>query len=172
MHEDRDEQVTDFLSDAWLAAMADAAGSSARAGAGSTAGSGDPPSDPAPPDGDELVIQQVVDDGPDGAVAWFVVLEGPQVRFEVGRHSSPAITFTQDAATAAAIGSGRQSAQGAFMGGQLRVGGDVRILLERQDDLARLDDVFAAVRAATRFPEDPPATGPRSVSPVEDPTRA
>ncbi len=126
------ETVTEFLSPAWLAAMAGAA---------------DPV--PAAPD---LVIQQVVT-GPE-EVTWFVSVCANGVGFGAGRHPAPHIILTQDRATAAAIAAGHQSAQGAFMSGRLRVGGDVRILLDHQDELARLDDVFAHVRAATSYPEE------------------
>ena len=124
--------VTEFLSPAWLQAMADAADRG-----------------PVAPD---LVIQQVVTGAEE--VTWFVSVCASGVGFQAGRHPAPHITLTQDRATAAAIASGRQSAQGAFMSGRLRVGGDVRVLLDHQDELARLDDLFASVRAATRYPEE------------------
>ena len=126
------ETVTEFLSPAWLQAMADAA----------DRGPGAP----------ELIIQQVVTGAEE--VTWFVSVCPSGVGFQAGRHPAPHITLTQDRATAAAIASGRQSAQGAFMTGRLRVGGDVRILLDHQDELARLDDVFGTVRATTRYPEE------------------
>jgi predicted lipid carrier protein YhbT len=133
--------VTEFLSPTWLAAMADAARGDRRAAA---------PADGARPD---LVIQQVVT-GADHEVTWFVSVRAAEVCLQAGRHPAPDITLTQDRATAAAIASGAQSAQGAFMSGRLRVGGDVRILLDHQDELARLDDLFAPVRAATSYPEE------------------
>jgi hypothetical protein len=126
------DRVTEFLSPAWLQAMADAA-------------------DPVPVAPD-LVIQQVVTGAEE--VTWFISVCDAGVGFGTGRHPAPHITLTQDRATAAAIAAGRQSAPGAFMSGRLRVGGDVRILLEHQDELARLDDVFAPVRAMTSYPEE------------------
>ncbi len=126
------DTVTEFLSPAWLQAMADAADRG-----------------PSAPD---LVIQQVVTGVEE--VTWFVSVGTDGVGFEPGRHATPDITFTQDRATATAIASGRQSAQGAFMSGQLRVDGDVRLLLDHQDDLVRLDDNFASVRATTAYPEE------------------
>jgi hypothetical protein len=123
-----------FLSDAWLDAMGVAAES-------------------APPVAPELdlVVQQVVstDGGP--TVAWYVAVREGAVAVGRGCHESPSITFTLDAATAAAIQSGRQSAQAAFMAGRLRVGGDVRVLVDQQHALQHLDDVFAGVRAATTY---------------------
>ena len=136
------ETVTEFLSPAWLTAMSDAA-SRARGASPVPTSAGGP----------DLVIQQVVT-GPDDEVTWFVSVRATAVCVEAGRHPAPDITLTQDRGTAAAIASGRQSAQGAFMSGRLRVGGDVRVLLDHQDELARLDDLFASVRAATRYPEE------------------
>ena len=51
----------------------------------------------------------------------------------------------------AAIASGTASAQRAFMTGQLRVGGDLRALVEAQDAMAAIGDVFASVRQRTDF---------------------
>jgi SCP-2 sterol transfer family len=124
-----------FLSDAWLDAMGEAADAAP----------------PVAPDLD-LVVQQVVS-GVDGStVAWYVAVQGGAVAVGRGCHESPSITFTLDAATAAGIQSGQQSAQAAFMAGRLRVGGDVRVLLEQQSALQQLDDVFSGVRAATSYP--------------------
>ena len=120
-----------FLSPAWLDDLAAAA-----AGA-------------AGPDDEPFTLQQVVLGDPD--VAWAVTVGAGKVAVEVGRHDSATVTFTQDAATAAAIHRGELSAQAAFMTGRLRVGGDVRVLLERQGALADLDDVFGPVRRATTY---------------------
>ena len=68
-------------------------------------------------------------------MCWYVSVRADGVGVAAGRQRDPDITFTQDAATAAAIQSGGQSAQAAFMSGRLRVGGDVRVLLDHQDDL-------------------------------------
>jgi putative sterol carrier protein len=63
--------------------------------------------------------------------------------------ADPDVTFTQDRATAAAIASGELSAQSAFMAGRLRMGGDLRAVLDRSQDLTALDDVFASARPTT-----------------------
>ena len=128
--------MPEFLSDGWFHAMADAA----RAATG------------VPADLD-LVIQQVVDDVDDERGAWYVAVRDGSVRLERGRHPAPSITFTLDLATARGIQAGTASAQGAFMAGRLRVGGDVRVLLDQQYGLQRLDDVFAEVRSTTTSPQ-------------------
>jgi hypothetical protein len=123
-----------FLSDAWFDEMAAAA-----VGAPPVAGELD------------LVVQQVVTTEDGSTVAWFIVVRGGGVELGRGCHPAPSITFTLDDATAAGIQSGEQSAQAAFMAGRLRVGGDVRVLLDQQPAMHELDDVFAAARAATTY---------------------
>ena len=126
--------VVEFLSDAWFDAMSAAAREAH-----------------AVPVALDLVVQQLVD-GDGSSVDWFLEVRGGAVAVTRGRHPTPSITFRLDAATAAAIQSGRSSAQAAFMSGRLRVAGDVRVLLDQQEALHELDDVFADVRGATTYP--------------------
>jgi hypothetical protein len=104
---------------------------------------------------DVVVLQQVVtatggDDGdPAEPVVWHVVLGPDGLRWVVGRHPTPDVTFTCDAATAWSVQAGLESAQAAFMGGRLRVGGDVRVLIAHRDVLGDLDDALAPLRAET-----------------------
>jgi putative sterol carrier protein len=69
------------------------------------------------------------------------------VRVERGRASHPDLVFTQDRATAEAIHRGELSAQAAFMQGRLRLGGDLRAVVDRAGELTAVHDVFASVRA-------------------------
>jgi hypothetical protein len=93
-------------------------------------------------------VQQVVPDGPDGReVAYVVQVADGAVTIHPGRHDDVDITFTQDLATARAIHGGELSAQAAFMQGRLRLGGDLRAVIERSAALAAIDDVFAGARA-------------------------
>lgn len=93
-------------------------------------------------------IQQIIPDGPDGEeVAYVVEVSNGALAIHRGRVPDPDITFTQDLATAQAIHLGRLSAQVAFMEGRLRLGGDLRAVIERAGALAAIDDVFAAARA-------------------------
>ena len=118
-----------FLTDGWLDAL-DAAAQRA----------------PVDPDL-RLVLQQVVPDGPTGELAYAIVLEDGRARVERGRVTNPDLTFTQDHATAAAIHRGELSAQTAFIEGRLRLGGDLRAVIDRAGAVAALDDIFAAARA-------------------------
>src|SRR5437773_4483230 len=72
-----------------------------------------------------LVVQQEVTGGPNGDTAYHVVVDHGAVSVVPGRAAEPDVTFTEDHATATAIGRGELSAQAAFMIGKLRVGGDL-----------------------------------------------
>ena len=70
-----------------------------------------------------------------------------RLRVERGRVAEPDLTFTQDRATAEAIHRGELSAQAAFMQGRLRLGGDLRAVIDRAGELGAIDDVLGSVRA-------------------------
>jgi putative sterol carrier protein len=95
-----------------------------------------------------LVIQQVIlGDGEGPEVAYVVTAADGAITVHRGRADAPDITFTQDRETAEAIHRGELSAQAAFIEGRLRLGGDLRAVIERAGSLVALDDVFAAARA-------------------------
>ena len=128
-----------FLSDEWIDALDRALADAA-------------PADPAATlDGSPLVVEQCVT-RPDGdPVVYHVVLGDGRARAVPGPAPEPTLRFTQDRDTAWAIGTGRQSAQAAFMTGRLQVGGDLRALLDERL-VGQLGDAFAAVRAGTTEP--------------------
>ncbi len=99
-----------------------------------------------------LVVQQDVTAGPDGDTCYHVVVDHGTVSVVPGPAAQPDVTFTEDHATAVAISRGQLSAQGAFMVGRLRVGGDLERLLTHQDAFAGIDDVFGHLRASTTWP--------------------
>ncbi|MCB1038882.1 MAG: SCP2 sterol-binding domain-containing protein [Acidimicrobiales bacterium] len=122
-----------FLSDEWIAALDAAATSDEALGALSA--------------GLHLVVEQEVTGSPWGDVRFHVVVDHGQVHVRPGPAPDPLIRFSQDYATAAAIATGTGSAQRAFMAGRLRVGGDLRVLLDHVGTFEQLQDVFAAVRS-------------------------
>lgn len=63
--------------------------------------------------------------------------------------------LTTDRSTAFAIAIGQQSAQGAFMAGLLRVGGDPTVLTRLQPVFVAVDTALAPVRRATIPPPGP-----------------
>ena len=101
--------------------------------------------------GVSLVVQQLVTGGPEGDVTWHVVVDDGSARVVPGDADDPDVTFRQSYATAAAIARGDMSAQTAFMIGELRVGGDVGLLMKHQATFEEVEDVFEAVRAGTEF---------------------
>lgn len=125
--------MAEFLCDAWITSL-DAAASNARV-----------PADL------RLVIQQTVlqDDGLDRTFA--IRIADGTVSVESGRADDADLSFTQDRATAAAIAQGELSAQAAFLAGRLRVGGNLREVMERARELATIEDVFATARATTTW---------------------
>jgi putative sterol carrier protein len=129
--------VPAYLSPAWLSALQDAADASSTL-PGATAGM-------------HLVVQQVVTGGPDGDVAYHVIVDDGRTTVRAGRADDPTITFTQDRDTARAVSRGELSAQGAFMAGRIRIRGDLPALVAQQDALLRVDDIFASVRATTEY---------------------
>lgn len=99
-----------------------------------------------------LVVEQIVSDGPSGEVSYVIEIANGRVVVRLGRSSDADLTFAQDRATAAAIARGELSAQAAFMAGRLRVGGDLRAVMDRSRELAAMVDVFATARATTTWP--------------------
>ncbi|WP_421121063.1 SCP2 sterol-binding domain-containing protein [Aquihabitans daechungensis] len=127
-----------FLSDEWIGALHDAAATDADLAARTREVS--------------LTIEQEVTGAPDGDVRYHLTFERGAVAVTPGPAPEATVRFRQDYATAASIAMGHGSAQRAFMTGRLRVGGDLRVLLDHSEVLAQLDDVFAGVRARTTPP--------------------
>jgi putative sterol carrier protein len=125
--------VAEFLTDAWLAELDAAAGAAAL------------------PDDLHLVVQQVVLDDRGRETAYTIRILGGHASVTAGRVDDADVTFTQDRATAAAIARGELSAQVAFMAGRLRVGGDLHEVMDRNQKLVDLGDLFAPARADTSW---------------------
>jgi putative sterol carrier protein len=130
--------VADFLTEEWIQDLDEALRSDERVRTAEA--------------GSSLVIQQTVTGvGGDAAVSWHMRIASTDADVTAGAAPSPDVTFTQDHATAVAIGTGELSAQAAFMLGKLRIGGDVSRLIAQRELFEDLDDTFAEVRAATRY---------------------
>ncbi len=92
-------------------------------------------------------IDQVITDGP----TWRLSVDRGALRVEPSPEGEPDVRLTSDRATAAAIASGARPALDAFIAGDLRLGGDVRVLLEHRVALETLGDLFAGIRHETEF---------------------
>ncbi len=88
------------------------------------------------------IEQRVTGDNED---VWHVEIDAGQVTFRSGPHPNPTLTLTGSRPTIEAIRSGRQSAQRAFLDGELKVGGDISALL---DSHVQLENVAALLAAA------------------------
>jgi putative sterol carrier protein len=123
--------VAEFLTDAWVAELNAAAGAL------------------RVPDDLCLVVQQVVLGDRGETSTYAIRIEAGRASVTPGRVDDAHVTFTLDRATATSIARGELSAQVAFMSGRLRVGGDVRQVIDRARELQTLDDIFGEARAAT-----------------------
>jgi hypothetical protein len=97
----------------------------------------------------DVVIQQTVTGTPAGTRSYHVVLTPAEVAVRPGPAPEAQLSFTTDHETARAVADGRLSAQAAFIDGRLRVGGDLRRLLDAQRAMARLGDTLAAAHRQT-----------------------
>lgn len=97
-----------------------------------------------------VVVGFVVTDGPDGDRSYRLVLGPDRVGVAAGTEGA-GVVLTQRWDTARAIARGEHSAQRAFLDGDVRLGGDVRVLLGHQGELAAIDDRLAELRARTTF---------------------
>jgi predicted lipid carrier protein YhbT len=101
--------------------------------------------------GVQLVLQQVVTDGPEGDVRYAVRIEAGGVTVAPGEAADADVTVTEDHETAVALHRGELRAPVAFMTGRIRVSGNTQALLGAQAALHRLDAVFAGVRDRTTY---------------------
>jgi hypothetical protein len=108
------------------------------------------------PDEVRLVFQQVVtgcpgagDDGAD--VRYHLRFGDGRVSVHPGQAPAPDLTVTADYLVAAALARGEVNAQQALAAGHLKLSGNVDLLFYQSRALARLGDVFAAVREKTTY---------------------
>ena len=126
-----------FLSPEWIEAL-DAA---AREAAG--------------PAGVRLTIQQIVTDSGGGEVRYHLVVDDGRVRVRPGDAAGADLTLVQSRAVAAALSRGELNAQQALEAGRLKLRGDIGRLAKEARALMAMEDVFAAVRAATAYDDTP-----------------
>jgi hypothetical protein len=138
--------VADFLSDEWIAALADSCRD--------TTDHLEP--GPAVDRTKLLVVEPVVVDVPGrGEVRYRISFDATSCTdvSAVGDAPVADVRIETDYATAVVLARGETNAQAALADGRLRVTGDVVRLAAHASALARLDDLFATVRAATTYPE-------------------
>jgi putative sterol carrier protein len=126
-----------FLTPEWIAAL-DAAAREA-----------------AVPAGIRLTIQQIVTDGPGGEVRYHLAFDDGRLRVLAGEADAADLTLVQTRAVAAALSRGELNAQQALEAGRLKLRGDIGRLAREGRALTAVEDVFAAVRAATVYGDAP-----------------
>lgn len=99
---------------------------------------------------EQLVVQQLVSDGPQGPVAYHLDIDQETVMVRAGMAPEPTVTFSQDYETAAAVAKGELSAQGAFMAGRVQVRGDLVRLVELHGSVTGLTETIGAATRALR----------------------
>lgn len=102
-----------------------------------------------------LTVEQVVRDTPDGEARYYLRLEGRHARVHRGPAEAPDLRLFTDYDVAIRLQRGEITAQEALAAGRLKVQGQFHRLREASDSLAALEDLFAPVRAATRYREPP-----------------
>lgn len=98
---------------------------------------------------DAVVVQQVVTGGPQGDVAFVLEIDDGRIRARLGRDDRAAVRLTQGWDTAVRIHRGGLSPLDAFRHGLVKVGGDVRHLVDAAASLAALGPATSTLRERT-----------------------
>ena len=80
----------------------------------------------------DLAIQFQTEDGPDGAVNYYLAAGGGTSAMALGELDSPDVTVKMSYDTAAAVSKGELNVQTAFMTGKLKVSGNLAKLMMHQ----------------------------------------
>lgn len=126
-----------YLSDEWMQRAGEALAADAGLAAAAAAS--------------ELVVAYEVAGGPDGKRSYTVRLEQGRAALEPGADPDAPVSFSLDYATAAAIARGELSVPTAFMRGDLKLGGDVGVLVRGAPALEGIGDALADLRADTEY---------------------
>jgi len=103
------------------------------------------------PAGVSLVIQQVVTDEAGDEICYHLVLGDGHLSVRPGEAEAADVTLVQSREVAAALSRGELNAQQALEAGRLKLRGDIGQLARHGKALIAMEDVFAAVRAATTY---------------------
>lgn len=107
-----------FLTDEWATTMTDALNASPDFQNAAT--------------GQQVKLQQVVTDAPDGEVKYYFTIDGGKAQVALGELADAEATITQNYETAAAINKQELNAQNAFMQGKLKIAGNMMKLMQLQ----------------------------------------
>ena len=96
-------------------------------------------------------VTQVVTDGPEGTVTYYLSVRDGQATFGSGPAPQEDVQMEQSWDSAVAVATGAANAQDLFIQGQVRITGDVQKLISSEPVFAALNDVFETVRAQTQY---------------------
>lgn len=96
-------------------------------------------------------VTQVVTDGPDGDVAYHLVVREGVARVGPGPADDEDVRMEQSWDTAVAVATGALNAQSAFIEGRIRLTGDQQALIGAQPVFGALDAVFRELRTRTDY---------------------
>ena len=105
----------------------------------------------AVPAGVCVTIQQIVTDETEGDVRYHLILDDGRLTVRPGEAATADVTLVQSREVAAALSRGELNAQQALEAGRLKLRGDIGQLARHGKALTAVEDVFAAVRAATTY---------------------
>ena len=80
----------------------------------------------------QVKLQQVVSDAPDGEAKYYFTLDGGNAEVSLGEIQDADATITQNYETAVAINKMELNAQNAFMQGKLKISGNMMKLMQLQ----------------------------------------
>lgn len=138
-----DGEVARFLSSEWIERLAERSATASRP---RTAPDGEASDSP-------VTVLIRVTGGPEGDVEYLARFQagGVQITADPPRNPTAQVLVVQDYATAADISRGELTPASAFASGRMKVGGQVGLMVQHRDALALLGDVFAALRAETKY---------------------
>ena len=98
---------------------------------------------------DATIVQHVVTGGPSGDIAFLLEVDRGRVRASPGTDARAVVTLLQSWDTAVRLHRGELSAREAFLGGLIRVRGDVRRMTEAAAGLSALAPALATLQERT-----------------------
>ena len=140
--------MVEFLSDAWLDAMAAAA---SRVGDHDRRADDPPAEHPPAEHPPALTLRQVVTGGPHGDVLYDLHLADGRVTVDRSGTAVPDVTIEQDHETAGALVRGDTHPHLALTGGRLDISGAAHRLTAWRSTLDELDEALADLRAETTW---------------------
>jgi putative sterol carrier protein len=129
--------VVEYLSDEWMQRASEALSSDERLRESSASV--------------DLSIQYEVVGVAGSKLAYALRFAHGSVGIEPGKRPDAQVSFSLGYDTAVAVARGELSAQAAFMRGDLKLGGDVTVLIRQHELLGATDDALAGLRDQTEF---------------------